>query len=244
MTAPRYRPPTRRADLGPALARLSTLVPLTAEDEVYVRGLDDWRADPPGVVLARNQRPPTPRLLIDGWAARVRLLDDGRRQIFNFILPGEFIGLPLRGRPGACITVSMTAVQTLDATPVWKGLVEGRLSPRLNQAVQLAASIEDVWLMDQVVRLGRHSAYERICHLVMELYQRAQAIGAASGNRMSFPLTQEMLADATGLSVVHVNRVLQQLRSEALVEIAHGHLTLMKPDALAMIGGGGSASAT
>lgn len=235
MTAPRYRPPTRRADMAPALARLSSLIPLKTEDEVYLRGLDDWRADPPGVELARNQRPTTPRLLIDGWAARVRILEDGRRQIFNFILPGEFIGLPLRGRPGACVALSLTPVQTLDAAPVWKALLDGRLSPRLSQAVQLAAAVEDVWLMDQVVRLGRHSAYERICHLVMELYQRAAAIGAASGNRMAFPLTQEVLADATGLSVVHVNRVLQQLRGEGLVEIAHGHLTLMQPDALAVI---------
>lgn len=225
--------------MAPVLARLSAHVRLAAEDEAYVRGLDDWRADPPGVELARDQRPPTPRLLTDGWAARVRILPDGRRQIFNFVLPGEFIGLPLRARPGACTTVSLTAVQTLDATPAWRALVEGRLSPRLTQAVQLAASMEDVWLMDQIVRLGRHSAYERICHLMTELHRRATVIGAAAGNRMPFPLTQEIMADATGLSVVHVNRILQQLRAEALVEIGHGHLTLLEPDTLALGGSHG-----
>ena len=88
---------------------------------------------------------------------------------------------------------------------------------------------------EQVVRVGRRTAYERMCHLLLELHHRLSLVGLAQDWRFPMPLTQEILADATSLSIVHVNRTLTQLRREHLVEIRQGHVTLLEPAELISI---------
>jgi CRP-like cAMP-binding protein len=86
-----------------------------------------------------------------------------------------------------------------------------------------------------VVRNGRQTAFERICHLFMELQWRLKLSGAIDGLTMPWPLTQEMIADSLGLSIVHVNRMLQQMRRDKLIEAGHGMLTILKPDEMLAI---------
>ncbi len=95
--------------------------------------------------------------------------------------------------------------------------------------------MEEIWLVNQVVRLGRQTAYERVAHFLLELRERLAAVDRVQENRFSFPITQEVLADALGLSVVHMNRTMQQLRRDGLVEQRATAITLRDVPALASI---------
>ncbi len=104
-------------------------------------------------------------------------------------------------------------------------------------AIALAWSVAryESMLAEQIVRLGRRNAYERIAHILLELHKRLQAVGLASESSYPTPITQEMLADALGLSIVHVNRTLGRLRRERLVSIDDGRVVLRDVAALAAI---------
>lgn len=222
------RTPLRRAGPEPVLSRYGALAKLEPAEEQLLTGLDDWRWEPAGSELVRDQTLLSPRVLVSGWAARVRWLEDGRRQIINLILPGDGIGLCRRPQPLAlCPVLALTPIQTLDAAPIMRAVEAGPAYQRLSHAVNLAAALEEAWLMDQVVRLGRLTAYERLAHLILEIRARLNVVGPEADGRMPFPLTQEILADATGLSMVHVNRTLQQLRREKLIELGQGRLKIL-----------------
>lgn len=221
------RSPLRRAGPTPVLTRLRSLAPLTQADEAVILGLGDWRWEPAGMELVRETHPLNPRVLVSGWAARVRQLEDGRRSIISLILPGDGIGICRRPQPLAlCPVVALTPIQTLDATPLMRAIADRTRHPALSSAVDIASALDEAWMMDQIVRLSRLTAYEKIAHLIMEVRSRLNAVEMEADGRLPFPLTQEMLADATGLSMVHVNRTLQQLRREKLIEIGQGKLRI------------------
>ena len=233
------RQPIERAGPEPVIARLTRLAPLTAPDIALLRRLDDWRHDPPDAQLIRQGQRTSPRFLVSGWAARIRLLADGRRQIIGFVLPGDGLGFCRRPQPMAtCAVVALTPVQTLDAGPVIEGLASPPDRATLARAIDIAAGMDEAWLMDQIVRLGRLTAYERLSHLILELRCRLAAVGHTDdADSLSFPPTQEDLGDATGLSMVHVNRTLRQLREDGMIGLRNGRLTIHNAPALAAISG-------
>lgn len=227
------RTPLRRAGPAAVIARFSSLAKLSPEETRLLAELNDWRWEPAGSELVRDRMVLTPRVLVSGWAARVRWLEDGRRQIIGLILPGDGIGLCRRPQPLAlCPVLALTPIQTLDASPIMRGIDGGADYARLSHAVNVAAALDEAWLMDQVVRLGRLTAYERLAHLILEIRTRLKVLGPEVDGRLPFPLTQELLADATGLSMVHVNRTLQQLRREKLIELGQGRLKILDLQAL------------
>ena len=105
-----------------------------------------------------------------------------------------------------------------------------RRCPAWAEAVAAMLHADEINLRDQIVRLGRQTAYERLVHLVLEFHHRLEAIGMVDGDSFSLPLTQEILADALGLSVVHINRTLQQVRRDRLLDMRGGQVTLRQPD--------------
>jgi len=233
------RQPIERAGPERIIARLTRLAPLTAPDIALLRQLDDWRHDPPDTHLIREGQRTTPRFLVSGWAARIRLLDDGRRQVIGFVLPGDGIGFCRRPQPMAtCALVALTPVQTLDAEPVIEALAAMPDHAPLARAINIAAGMDEAWLMDQIVRLGKLTAYERLSHLILELRCRLAAVDHADdADGLSFPPTQEVLGDATGLSLVHVNRTLRQLREDGMIGLRNGRLKIHDAPALAAISG-------
>jgi CRP-like cAMP-binding protein len=161
-----------------------------------------------------------PRYILEGWALRTRYLSDGRRQIFGFVLPGDAIGLCEREQPLALTNfVTCTPVSLCDAT-VARSVCLGIRSdfPEITRAYQRAVALDEAYLLHQIIRIGRQTAYERLAHLILELHSRCQAAGLCHEESFELPLTQEILADALGLSIVHVNRTLQTLRREQLIE--------------------------
>lgn len=171
---------------------------------------------------------PEARMLLSGWACRQHLMRDGRRQIIGFILPGDTIGpFHQASLPSSCAAVALTPAVSVDARDLLRAIgAEKSLYPTLWLVLHRMACLQEIWLRDQIVRLGRRSAYERTVHLVLELHRRLSAVGLAVGTGFDWPLTQDVLADALGLSVVHINRVLAMVRRDGLFELHDGRVVI------------------
>ena len=174
----------------------------------------------------------TPRYVISGWGARIRELRDGRRQIVQVVLPGEALTPQLNVRQTRHIVQSLTLMRTVDGTAIKLAADDRSNYPGIAEAVEVAAAHDHALLMEQVSRLGRQTAYERMANLALELHYRCAAIGLVHADGFEFPLTQEGLGDLLGLSVVHVNRTLQILRHQEMIQLKHGRLTLLNLPAL------------
>lgn len=219
----------------PVVRRLGRLTTLDPHALALLEALGGRQSHRAGTELTGDRSAAIkPRFLVAGWVARVRNLPDGRRQIQGFLLPGDAMGLCFRPHPLALgTTVALTPVQTLDASAVSRAIeIDGEVWRSLKEAVHVSASLHEAYLLDHVTRLGRLTAYERLCHMLLEIYDRLNLAGMADQGRFALPLTQEMLADAMGLSTVHVNRTLQQLRRENLLELRGGLAVLMDIEAM------------
>lgn len=164
--------------------------------------------------------------LLEGWVCRCKDFRDGRRQIIALLTPGEIIGADEAGSPRR----TDFALRTLTRTQVaW--FPRARLRevlddhPRIATAMRAAAAVEKAILRAWLVNLGQRTAIERLAFLFCEMSERlGDEKGAAQ--RFALPLTQQSLADVLGLTPVHVNRVLQRLRRDGLVEFHDGLLTI------------------
>ena len=175
-------------------------------------------------------------VLLTGFAFRQKLVSDGARQIISIHIPGEFIDIQ-----NGLLEVADHNVQSLGrstAAMVPKGALMDLMGA--NQKVRrsiwydslIAASIFREW----VVNVGRRDARERIAHLLCELAARLRAAGVEGGPIFDFPITQEQIPDATGLTAVHTNRTLQSLRKDGLINLWSSKLTILDWDALADTG--------
>ena len=170
-------------------------------------------------------------LLEDGWAARYRVLSDGRRQINALFLPGEYC--EPQWILGQCATYPVIALTTIRARAVPIADIDDRLAgparmPGILKAILLMINRQADW----TVSLARKTAYERICGLFCDLFDRLRASNRVVNNRCPMPLTQYDIADIAGLTPVHVNRVLQVLRSQGLIELDSKWLRLPDPEAV------------
>lgn len=225
------------------LRRLGALAPLTADEEALIVRLGHRSEEhAANTFLVTEGESVRARFVISGWACRQRILPDGRRQIFSLVVPGDAIGLCNLGgavahpRPlSATSTVALTRLVTVDASGLADALGREEAAPNLARAIHLQAGMDEALLLDHVVRLGRQTAYERVAHLLLELQARLSIIGLADGANFPLPLTQESLADVLGLSIVHVNRTLQQLRREKMIKLAGFKVSLLEPQLLASI---------
>ena len=96
-------------------------------------------------------------------------------------------------------------------------------------------ALDEAYLLHQIIRIGRQTAYERLVHVILELHSRSQAAGLCDETSFELPLTQEILADSLGLSIVHVNRTLQSLRREQLIEQRSSFITIKDRARMVMI---------
>lgn len=210
---------------SPVLRRLEQFATLTdAERELVVALTTRRQLHSPGEELCTHgEAAALPRLIVSGWGCRMRVLADGRRQIFNFLIPGDFICLSSRADSTATLTTAaLTALTTTAAGALTAVLQAGLQTPSgLAAALLDAERAEENMLFDHLVRLGQLTAYERTAHLLLELQERMSAAGLGD-HRFPLPLTQELLADALGLSLVHVNRTLKQLRRDRLLILTSG----------------------
>lgn len=233
--ASRLTPRSALRPIEATVRRLSALSRLSDAELELLRALGDRRdRRAAGEELVAEGERARPQFIVSGWACRQRVLPDGRRQIFSLLLPGD--GFGLTSRPGTELASlhALTALEMVDAQPLQDALLAGR-APGVARALALIETIEQRLLLDQVVRLGRQTAYERVAHFLLELQRRLEVAGLGDSQRFPLPLTQEVMADALGLSIVHVNRTLQQLRRERLIELRSGVTILLERHLLAGI---------
>lgn len=220
---------------GPAVAsKLEAFTRLSADDRAALDQVSrnvryvDARRD----LIAEGDRPHFVHLVLDGWACRYKTLPDGKRQIVSLFVPGDFCDLnvyilkAMDHSIGAItrLKVAMIGPDEMDV------LTTNR--PRVTQALWWHELVTAATQREWTLNIGQRSAYERIAHLLVELYVRLKAVGRTSDGTCDFPLTQNDLADATGLTAVHVNRTLQELRRDGLIELERKHLRILDLDRL------------
>ena len=174
--------------------------------------------------------------IVAGWAARVRQLPDGTRQITRFLLPGDVAGLHSQFLGGAISAIQ--AVTDVSLTEIRPGRIEDRIreAPQLGIEIGLLAAHEKRDLEDHLLAVGQDTGLGKVAFLLATLFRRGIRAGLTQGAMLPFPLTQRHVGDALGLSVVHVNRLLQQLQRDGLIRVKRGRLEMLDAPALAEIG--------
>jgi len=184
----------------------------------------------PHQFLAReNERPEAIFRIEEGWAYRFHLFGDGRRQITALFLPGDYCE-PQWGL-GQCITQPVVAITPVRTTRIVCQPATAH-SAEYHQQLRLALAKTIERQADWLVSLGRRSARERIAQLLCEIYDRLHDSGRAYAQQCAVPLTQQDIADITGLTAVHVNRTLQAMRSAGLVYLQSKWLRIPDMNAL------------
>lgn len=222
------------------VTRFNRLAPLTEQERGVLRLIEgrakhSHRAD--NRLLSEGGEIRAPHFILTGWAAQVRELSEGRRQITSVLIPGDAIGLSLQPRPlSPTSVVALTPMRTVEAPEIIPAWRDHSRVPGLAKAFDLAAAEQEYFLLSHIARLGRQTAQERMASWITELEYRLSSRGLSTNGSFAFPLTQEMLADISGLSVVHVNRTLQQMRREGHIDLSRGRLAILDREGLRAAG--------
>jgi CRP-like cAMP-binding protein len=187
---------------------------------------DPRRATRNSILLEPTARATALLRISEGWAIRYCLLADGRRQILSILLPGDFVGLEaLVMRPMAYSVQATTEVayQIMDAQQVF-GLIS-QDPQRCREILQVLWS-ERTALDDWLTCVAACNAEQRIAFLFIDLYERLTALRLMMGNSFAIGLTQQQMADALGLNLIHFNRVLRRLKTKALLTISDREIVL------------------
>jgi CRP-like cAMP-binding protein len=213
---------------NPFIVRLSRFVHLHDEDIPLLKSLCLKRARfGPGDTLVAEGEPPRPCFaVISGTACRFRLLGDGRRQILTLLIPGDFYDLHaflLDAADHSVGALTPVCVALMQQEAVSEAIAH---NTRIAAALWWSAMQEAAMLRERVVALGRRDARGRVAYLLCEFLWRHMAVGLAEGHTVEFPLRQHEIADALGLTPVHVNRVLQEFRASRLITLDRRRLTI------------------
>jgi CRP-like cAMP-binding protein len=153
----------------------------------------------------------------DGYAVRYKLLRNGKRQVLNVVLPGDVVGLPGSFYESAIYSVTAITDLHMDVCPLGSYVRLCYARPRFGLLLSWIAVQEAATYAEHIIDIGRRTPIERVSHFLLELHARLTAIGRAEKNRFILPFSQEVMADLLGLSVPHLNRMMQQLRAEKLI---------------------------
>lgn len=177
-------------------------------------------------IIEEGDKPSDVLVVLEGWAIRYKILEDGSRQILAFLLPGDLCDICASVLQEMDHGVATLTPVTLARIP--RAKMEALLADRpiLTRAMLWAQLVNDAVSRAWIVSLGRRDAFARVAHLFCELWARATNVGLALDHSIELPLTQTELSDALGLTAVHVNRVLQRLRSEGLIDLGGGILSI------------------
>ena len=191
-----------------------------------VAGRDVHEVEPRCDVIREGDSPRGVNLMLEGWACRYKQLADGRRQILHFFIAGDlcdpnvFVLKEMDHSIGAITRLRYAEISPAD----FQNLMLG--SPRIAQVFWWMSLVNVAIAREWTTNVGQRSAYERIAHLFCEMHLRLSCVGLADNGSCDWPLTQNDIGDATGLTAVHVNRTLQELRRAGLIELHGKRLTI------------------
>ncbi|ULB11797.1 Crp/Fnr family transcriptional regulator [Cereibacter azotoformans] len=210
----------------PLVRKLGAFVALSdPELEILGRMHGRPRSFPAGVdMVHEGQVKRSAYVLASGWVCSYKTVAGGGRQIVDFQVPGDFLGL--RSLLFRTADHNIEPVTRVEASEVLiSELIDGfTRAPRLATAVLWAASRDEAMVVEHLVSIGRRNAQERTAHFLLELGARLTLVGLGTQEGYACPLSQYLLADALGLSAVHINRVLRELREAGLMSFQKGRV--------------------
>jgi CRP-like cAMP-binding protein len=187
-------------------------------------------------IIREGDRSSESSLILDGWAARYKLMSAGKRQITALHVPGDFVDLHsflLKKLDHGIVALTRCRIAVVPHS----GLLQvTQVHPHLTRMLWLNTLVDGAIHREWLAAMGRLSAMARAAHLLCEIYERLNAVGLANGSEIRLPLTQVQMADVLGLSTVHVNRVVQELRSQGLISWQEEILTIHDHRRLRVIG--------
>jgi CRP-like cAMP-binding protein len=169
-------------------------------------------------ILAEGSRSESIHLVVSGFAARAKNLADGTRQTMAFLIPGDLCDVEvfvLESMDHDIVAIAETRCVLIPAKKIEALLTE---SSNLTRAMWWSTMTDSAVLRERIIDHGSRDARQQIAHLFCEMLIRLRVVGETTDDSFPFPLTQEELGEATGLTPVHINRVLQQLRAEGLIQ--------------------------
>lgn len=183
-------------------------------------------------LISEGDAPRSIYVILDGWACHYRMLENGRRQIVDYAIPGDLCDLNLFVLDR--MDHSICAITRLKVAEVGREVLHRVVTnfPNITTALWWVELVSKSIHREWIVNVGQRSARERIAHLFCELFLRLESVGLTNGFSCDFPLTQNEIAETTGLTSVHVNRTIQELRREGLLILERHRLTI--PDMFAL----------
>ena len=188
-------------------------------------------------LIREGDRPGPVFVMLDGWACRYKILPSGTRQVLAYLMPGDscdlHVGL-LAEMDHGIQTVTAATVSTIGRAEMDATMDR---HPAIAKAMYTSQLIDEGTMRAWITSMGRRASIERVAHLMCELYLRARNIGLTTEPTFALPLSQLMLADSLGMTPVHLNRVLKELRQTGAMTLQRGSLLITDPAKLVQIAG-------
>jgi CRP-like cAMP-binding protein len=210
------------------IRKLETTTVLSEDDRAAILALPatvkEFAADQD--IVCEGTQPSQCCLLVEGFLCRYKMTPDGKRQIISFHVPGDIpdlqsLHIDVMDHSLATMVASKVALIPHEAV---RKLTHGQ--PRIADAFWRDTLIDASIFREWIVNVASRDAYNRIAHLLCEIFMKLQAVGIVSGNSFTLPLTQTEIGDATGLSTVHVNRSIMRLRGDGLITLERNVCTI------------------
>lgn len=236
--APAHRQARQTPCLKCPLRALPTMRPFSEKEVEFVEWFKtgEFVSDEGATVLMEGHSSPHLYTVLSGWLFRFKTLPDGRRQILNFAMPGDFIGLQtsmFNEMQHSVETLTKSVLCVFPRDKIWT-LYEK--FPGLAYDLTWIASRSERLLDENLLAIGRRSAIERVAFLLLALFYKARGLGLVADNSVVFPFTQQHLADSLGLSLVHTNKTLRSVLSRRIVSWKDGVFTLHDEEAMKELG--------
>lgn len=235
-------PMTRSPDLAPSdnplIRKLGRFVPLNEVERAALEELSrNSRAYAAGSdLIAEGDAPKSVFLILKGWAFRYKHLADGRRQIMAYLIPGDLCDIQIFLFEKMDHSIGLLSDAVVVKIPAAELLAVMDRFPRIERALLWGTLVDEATLREWLLNVGQRFALQRLAHLFCEMCVRLSVVGLVDDEEsFTLPLTQAELADTTGMTTVHINRTLQQMRKEQLISTSHGRLTILDFGRLAAI---------
>lgn len=209
------------------ITKLNAFARFSAETENAVKEMASKRVfelDRGQDIISEGEEPRTVNLLVSGWACRYKMMEDGRRQILAFFIPGDLADLHVYVLNAIDHSISaITPVTYARVAPKeFEELTDGH--PRLLRALWWESLVTDSIQREWLVSVGQRTALESIAHLACELFLRLRTVGLVHNRTCDFPLTQTDISDALGMTQPHVSRTISELNKTGLATLKRGKL--------------------
>ncbi|GKS70149.1 Crp/Fnr family transcriptional regulator [Nitrosomonas sp. PY1] len=215
--------------------RLKQLEILDDEDFLIMDSMMLAQRNTPRHFFIISEKYPQPHIhfVIEGWAIKYKTLENGERQIINFVLPGDIVAIysPLfQNSEHTVESITEMRLGYFSASLFFETI---RKSPRLAAALMWMAGQDERVLEEQIVRVGRRRSIKRMAHLLAELHRRLRLAGLSREEAQFLPLNQSLLSDALGLSHIHAHRIFRELDKMGLIVRTHNSIQLLNLKLLA-----------